>query len=201
MAPLAIERIVTTRPGAMSDGAGAPDGSTPNAAQMAMPQERTSARRSLCDGAPRTAAAGWPAILTSPLSVILTAVASKPPMAMPASCSVPTPERTAAPSAAAAAGVKRPRLRIVLKGTPSLGSTATHTPVVSVPHAQTGDSDGCRRSASRCRRGAAAAASAGGTGISCTTTGRPFLSTAFQPWPEPGATGSNGFGLGSLSGI
>src|SRR5438876_8650556 len=57
MAPLAIERIVTTSPGAMFAGAGAPAGSTPKAAQTAMPQERTSARRSLCDGAARTAAA------------------------------------------------------------------------------------------------------------------------------------------------
>jgi len=47
MAPLAIERIVTTSPGAMFGGAGAPAGSTPKAAQTAMPDERTSARRSL----------------------------------------------------------------------------------------------------------------------------------------------------------
>jgi hypothetical protein len=58
IAPLAIERMVTTNPGGMLGGAGAPAGSTPNAAQIAIPHERTSARRSLCDGAPRTAAAG-----------------------------------------------------------------------------------------------------------------------------------------------
>ncbi len=58
MAPLAIDRIVTTSPGGMLAGAGAPAGSTPKAAQTAIPDERTSARRSLCDGAPRTAAAG-----------------------------------------------------------------------------------------------------------------------------------------------
>jgi hypothetical protein len=58
MAPLAIDRMVTTRPGGMLGGAGAPAGSTPNAAQIAMPLDRTSARRSLCDGAPRTAPAG-----------------------------------------------------------------------------------------------------------------------------------------------
>jgi len=46
-----------------------------------------------------------------------------------------------------------------------------------------------------------AAASAGGTGISCTTAGLPFLSTAFHPWPAPGATSSISFGLGSLSAI
>src|SRR5256884_444740 len=103
MAPLAIERMVTTRPGAMFGGAGAPAGSTPKAAQTAMPHERTSARRSLCDGAPRTAAAGC--------------------------------------------------------------------------------------------------ASAGGTGISCTTAGFPLRRTAFQPCPAPGATSSISFGFGSDSGI
>jgi hypothetical protein len=58
IAPLAIERIVTTRPGGMFGGAGAPAGSTPKAAQIAIPLDRTSARRSLWDGAPRTAPAG-----------------------------------------------------------------------------------------------------------------------------------------------
>jgi hypothetical protein len=47
MAPLAIDRIVTTSPGGTLGGAGAPAGSTPNAAQTAIPHERTSARRSL----------------------------------------------------------------------------------------------------------------------------------------------------------
>jgi hypothetical protein len=47
MAPLAIDRMVTTRPGGTFGGAGAPAGSTPNAAQTAMPLDRTSARRSL----------------------------------------------------------------------------------------------------------------------------------------------------------
>src|SRR5205823_9339139 len=37
MAPLAIDRIVTTSPGGMFAGAGAPAGSTPNAAQTAIP--------------------------------------------------------------------------------------------------------------------------------------------------------------------
>jgi hypothetical protein len=46
IAPDAIERIVTTNPGGMFGGAGAPAGSTPKAAHTAMPQERTSARRS-----------------------------------------------------------------------------------------------------------------------------------------------------------
>jgi NAD-dependent dihydropyrimidine dehydrogenase PreA subunit len=50
-------------------------------------------------------------------------------------------------------------------------------------------------------RGTAPAASAAGTGISCTTTDFPFLSTAFQPWPAPGSTSSISLGLGSLSGI
>jgi len=50
-------------------------------------------------------------------------------------------------------------------------------------------------------RGTAAVASAGGTGISWTTAALPFLSTAFQPWPAPGATSSISFGLGSDSGI
>ena len=85
MAPLAIERIVTTRPGASSGGAGAPAGSTPKAAQIAIPHERTSARRSPWLGAPRTAATGWPASRTSPLPVRRMAVASKPPIATPAS--------------------------------------------------------------------------------------------------------------------
>ncbi|MEA2644174.1 MAG: hypothetical protein QOG08_1200, partial [Chloroflexota bacterium] len=39
MAPLAIDRIVTTRPGGMFGGAGAPAGSTPKAAQIAIPLE------------------------------------------------------------------------------------------------------------------------------------------------------------------
>ena len=144
MAPLAIDRIVTTRPGGMFGGAGAPAGSTPNAAHTAMPLERTSARRSDCDGAPRTAAAGCPARRTSPLEVTRTAVAPKPPIAMPASCKAATPDNTAAPSVAAAGGVSGPRDRIVESGVPSLGSTATHTPLLSVPHASTGDSAGCR---------------------------------------------------------
>jgi hypothetical protein len=80
-----MERIVTTSPGGMLGGAGAPDGSTPNAAHTAMPHERTSARKSLCAGAPRTAAAGWPASLTSPFPVTRIAEALKPPIAMPAS--------------------------------------------------------------------------------------------------------------------
>jgi hypothetical protein len=148
MAPLAIERIVTTRPGGMFGGAGAPAGSTPNAAHTAMPAERTSARRSLCAGAPRTAAAGCPASRTSPLSVTRTAVAPKPPIATPASCSAATPDSTAAPRAAAAGGVSGPRERIVLSGVPSLGSTATQMPLGSVPHASTGESAGCLCSAS-----------------------------------------------------
>jgi hypothetical protein len=148
IAPLAMERMVTTRPGGMLGGAGAPAGSTPKAAQTAIPHERTSARRSLCAGAPRTAAAGCPAILTSPLPVTLTAVAPKPPIAMPASWSAATPDSTAAPSAAAAGGVSGPRESIVLSGVPSLGSTATQMPFGSVPHASTGDSAGCRCSAS-----------------------------------------------------
>jgi hypothetical protein len=201
MAPLAIERMVTTRPGGMFGGAGAPDGSTPNAAQTAIPQERTSARKSLCEGAPRTAAAGCPAILTSPFDVTRTADALKPPIAMPVSCSAATPERTAAPNAAAAGGVRGPRVRIVPSGVPSFGSTATQTPVLSVPHPRTGESAGCGWSKRRCRRGTAAAASAGGTGISWTTTCLPFLRTAFQPWPAPGPTSSINLGFGSVSGI
>jgi hypothetical protein len=47
MAPLAIDLIVTTRPGGMFGGAGAPAGSTPNAAHTAIPHDLTSARRSL----------------------------------------------------------------------------------------------------------------------------------------------------------
>ena len=47
IAPLAMERMVTTSPGGMLAGAGAPAGSTPKAAHTAMPQDRTSARRSL----------------------------------------------------------------------------------------------------------------------------------------------------------
>ena len=144
MAPLAMDRIVTTRPGEMFAGAGAPAGSTPKAAQTAMPQERTSARRSLCDGAARTAAAGWPASRTSPLLVTRTAVAPKPPIAIPASCKAATPESTAAPRAAAAGGVSGPRARIELSGVPSFGSTATQTPFWSVPHASTGERAGWR---------------------------------------------------------
>jgi hypothetical protein len=94
MAPLAIERIVTTRPGGMFGGAGAPAGSTPNAAHMAMPLERTSALRSLCEGAPRAAAIGWPESLTSPLPFTRTAEAPNPPIEIPASCSADTPDRS-----------------------------------------------------------------------------------------------------------
>jgi len=144
MAPLAIERIVTTRPGGMFADAGAPAGSTPKAAQTAMPLERTSARRSLCDGAPRTAAAGWPARRTSPLVVTRTAAAPKPPRAMPASWRAATPDSTAAPSAAAAGGVSGPRVRIAPSGVPSFGSTATQSPLLSMPHASTGERAGCR---------------------------------------------------------
>ena len=128
----------------MFGGAGAPAGSTPNAAQTAMPPERTSARRSLCEGAPRTAAAGWPAILTSPFEVTLTAVAPKPPIAIPASCSAATPDSTAVPRAAAAGGVSGPRERIEPREVPSFGSTATQTPCWSVPHARTGERAGWR---------------------------------------------------------
>ena len=149
IAPLAIERIVTTRPGGMLGGAGDPAGSTPNAAQTAIPHDRTSARRSLCDGAPRAAAAGCPARRTSPFGVTRTAVAPNPPIAMPVSWSAATPDSTAAPSAAAAGGVNGPRPRIELSGVPSFGSTATQIPLTSVPHASTGDSAGCRRSKSR----------------------------------------------------
>jgi hypothetical protein len=85
MAPLAIDLIVTTRPGGTFGGAGAPAGSTPNAAHTAIPHDLTSARRSLWEGAPRTAAAGWPASRTSPLLVMRTADAPKPPIAIPAS--------------------------------------------------------------------------------------------------------------------
>jgi hypothetical protein len=148
MAPLAMDLIVTTRPGGTFGGAGAPAGSTPNAAHTAMPLDRTSALRSLCDGAPRTAAAGWPASLTSPLPVMRTADAPKPPIAIPASCSAATPERTAAPSAAAAGGVRAPRDRSVDSGVPSLGSTATQMPFGSVPQASTGERAGCLWSAS-----------------------------------------------------
>ncbi len=144
IAPLAIERIVTTRPGGMFGGAGAPAGSTPKAAHTAMPQERTSARRSLCDGAPRTAAAGCPANRTSPFEVTRTAEALNPAIAMPASWSAATPDRTAAPRAAAAGGVSGPRVRIEPRGVPSFGSTAIQIPLLSVPHASTGDSAGCR---------------------------------------------------------
>jgi hypothetical protein len=144
IAPLAMERIVTTRPGGMFGGAGAPAGSTPKAAHTAMPHERTSARRSLCDGAPRTAAAGCPARRTSPLEVTRTAAALNPPKATPVSCSAATPESTDRPSAAAAGGVKGPRVRIVPSGVPSLGSTATQMPLLSVPHASTGDRAGWR---------------------------------------------------------
>jgi len=201
IAPLAMDRMVTTSPGAMFGGAGAPAGSTPNAAQTAMPHDLTSARRSLWEGAARTAAAGWPASLTSPLVVTRTAVAPKPPIAMPASCSAATPERTPAPRVAAAGGVSGPRERIDERGVPSLGSTATQTPFGSVPHASTGESAGWRWSKRRWRRGTAAVASAGGTGISCTTAGLPLLRTAFQPWPAPGPMSSISFGLGSDSGI
>ena len=201
MAPLAIDRIVTTSPGGMLAGAGAPAGSTPNAAQTAIPQDRTSARRSLCEGAPRTAAAGWPANLTSPFEVTRTAVAPKPPIAMPASCKAATPESTAAPRAAAAGGVSGPRVKIEPSGVPSLGSTATQRPLLSIPQARTGDRAGCRCSKRRCMRGTDAVASAGGTGISCTTAGLPLLRTAFQPWPAPGATSSISLGFGSDSGI
>ena len=201
MAPLAIERIVTTSPGGMVGGAGAPAGSTPNAAQIAMPQERTSARRSLCDGAPRTAAAGWPVRRTSPLPVTRIAAAPNPPIAIPASCRAATPESTAAPRAAAAGGVRGPRERIVPKGVPSFGSTATQIPLGSVPQARTGASEGWRCSASLWMRGTAAAASAAGALISWTTAALPFFRTAFQPWPAPGATSSISFGFGSLSGI
>ena len=201
IAPLAIERIVTTRPGGMFGGAGAPAGSTPKAAQIAMPLERTSARRSLCEGAPRTAPAGCPASLTSPFPLTRTDAAPKPPIAMPASCSAATPESRAAPSAAAAGGVSGPRERMVPSGTPSLGSTATHRPFGSVPQARTGERAGCRWSNSLWMRGTAPAASAAGTGISCMTTDFPFLRTAFQPWPTPGSTSSISLGLGSLSGI
>ncbi len=144
IAPLAIERMVTTRPGGTLGGAGAPAGSTPNAAHTAMPEDRTSARRSLCEGAPRTAAAGCPASLTSPFPVIRIADAPNPPIAMPASCSAATPDSTAAPSAAAAGGVSGPRDRSVESGVPSFGSTATQMPLGSVPHARTGESAGCR---------------------------------------------------------
>ncbi len=201
IAPLAIERMVTTRPGGMLGGAGAPAGSTPNAAQIAIPHERTSARRSLCDGAPRTAAAGCPVRRTSPFPVTRMAEAPNPPIAMPASCRAATPESTAAPSAAAAGGVSGPRERIVPNGVPSFGSTATQMPLGSVPHASTGASAGCRWSASRWMRGTAAAASAAGAEISWITTALPPLSVAFHPWPAPGATSSISFGLGSLSGI
>ncbi len=148
IAPLAIERIVTTSPGGMFGGAGAPAGSTPKAAQIAIPHERTSARRSLCEGAPRTAAAGWPLSRTSPFPVTRMAAAPKPPIAIPASWSAATPDRTAAPSAAAAGGVSGPRDRIVPSGTPSFGSAATQTPLGSVPQASTGAKAGCRCSAS-----------------------------------------------------
>jgi hypothetical protein len=144
-----MERIVTTRPGGMLGGAGAPAGSTPKAAQTAMPHERTSARRSLWEGAPRTAAAGCPAILTSPFAFTRIAEAAKPPIAIPASCSAATPESTAAPSAAAAGGVSGPRESIVASGVPSLGSTATQMPLVSVPQASTGERAGWLWSASR----------------------------------------------------
>ena len=193
--------MVTTSPGEMFGGAGAPAGSTPKAAHTAMPHDRTSARRSLCEGAPRTAAAGCPASRTSPLVVTRTAAAPNPPRAIPASCSAATPESTAAPRAAAAGGVKGPRDRIEPRGVPSLGSTATHTPFWSEPHARTGDRAGWRCSYRRWRRGTAAVASAGGTGISCTTAAFPFLRTAFQPWPAPGPTSSISFGFGSESGI
>ena len=143
IAPLAMERIVTTRPGGMVVGAGAPAGSTPKAAQIAIPLERTSARRSLCEGAPRTAAAGWPESLTSPLPFTRTAEAPNPPIEMPASCSADTPERSPAPSAAAAGGVSGPRVRMEPSGTPSFASTATQRPLGSVPHASTGERDGC----------------------------------------------------------
>jgi len=201
MAPLAIDRMVTTRPGGMFAGAGAPAGSTPKAAQTAMPQERTSARRSLWEGAPRTAAAGCPANRTSPFEFTRTAVAPKPPIAIPVSCRAATPESTAAPRAAAAGGVIGPRARIELNGVPSLGSTATQIPLASVPQASTGERAGCRCSKRRCRRGTAAVASACGTGISCTTAGFPLLRTAFQPWPTPGAMSSISLGFGSDSGI
>src|SRR5207248_11361168 len=108
----------------------------------AIPHDRTSARRSLCEGAARTAAAGWPASRTSPLVVTLTAVAPNPPSAMPASCRAATPERTAAPSAAAAGGGHGPRDRTEPGGVPSFGSTATQTPFWSVPHARTGERAG-----------------------------------------------------------
>src|SRR5207237_10587721 len=64
-----------------------------------------------------------------------------------------------------------------------------------------GDRAWWRCSYRRWRRGTAAVASAGGTGISCTTTAFPFLRTAFQPWPAPGPTSSISFGFGSESGI
>ena len=144
MAPLAIERMVTTSPGGMFGGAGAPAGSTPKAAQIAMPLDRTSARRSLWDGAPRTAAVGWPESLTSPLPFTRTAEAPNPPIEMPASCRADTPDNNPAPSAAAAGGVSGPRDRMVPNGTPSLGSTATHKPFGSVPQARIGDRAGCR---------------------------------------------------------
>ena len=201
MAPLAIERMVTTRPGGSSAGAGAPAGSTPNAEQIAMPHERTSARRSPWLGAPRTAATGCPARRASPLAVRRTAVASNPPIATPASCSAATPDSNDVPRAAAACGVKRPLASTVLRGVPSLGSTAIHTPLASVPHASTGESDGWGCSARRWMRGTAAAAAAGGTGISCTTTCLPLLSTAFQPCADPAGIDSSGFGFGSDSGM
>src|SRR5229473_3172007 len=54
---------------------------------------------------------------------------------MPASCRAATPDRTAAPSAAAAGGVSGPRDRIVPSGVPSFGSTATQMPLGSLARA------------------------------------------------------------------